>query len=137
MRAVVMADGQPDPGDKRVAADADLLIAADGGARWLVDRGLTPQVLVGDMDSVDEATIARLVTGGTEVIRHPREKDASDTELALEEAVRRGATEIVLLGALGGGRVDHELANLLLLVDADFAEREITVLRGSTTVRAV
>ncbi len=137
MRAVVVADGVPEPSDERVLAAADLVIAADGGAGWLDDLGREPDVLVGDLDSVDPALVDRLAAGGTTVVRHPREKDASDTELAIEEALRRGATEIVVVGALGGPRLDHELANLLLLADPALASDAIRIERGATRVRVL
>lgn len=137
MDAVVVADGDPAPGDERIAAGAGLLIAADGGAAWLATHRLVPHLLVGDLDSVEPALVDRLVAAGTEVIRHPSEKDASDTELAVGEAFERGAGEVAVLGALGGGRLDHELANLLLLVDPSLVERDVRIVRGSTLVRAL
>ncbi len=137
MRAVVVADGDPAPSDASVLADADLLIAADGGAGWLERIGRRPDLLVGDLDSVDPETAERLAGSGTEVIRHPVEKDASDTELALEVAFERGADEVLLLGVLGGRRIDHELANLLLLADADLASKDVRIVRGGTTVRVL
>lgn len=69
---------------------------------------------MGDFDSADPATLSALVHRGTPVVRVPVEKDQTDTHLALEEAVRRGATEIILVGGTGS-RLDHTLANVLLL----------------------
>jgi thiamine pyrophosphokinase len=93
---------------------ADLLIAADGGAAALHAQGIAPQVVVGDLDSLDEAMIAALRARGVELQQSPRAKDETDLELALLYAVERGATAIDLLGALGG-RWDHTLANVALL----------------------
>jgi len=137
MRAVVVADGDPAPSDARIAEDAELLIAADGGAGWLEEIGRRPDILVGDLDSVDPAVVRRLAAAGTEVIRHPAEKDASDSELALGVALDRGADEVVMLGALGGGRLDHELANLLLLADPELPGRDLRIVRAGTTVRVL
>jgi len=137
MRAVVVADGDPAPSDARIAEDAELLIAADGGAGWLEEIGRRPDILVGDLDSVDPAVVRRLAAAGTEVIRHPAEKDASDSELALGVALERGADEVVMLGALGGGRLDHELANLLLLADPELPRRDLRIVRAGTTVRVL
>lgn len=137
MRAVVVADGEPAPGDLAVAASADLLIAADGGATWIEANGMVPHLLVGDLDSVDPATVERLAAAGTLVERHPREKDASDAELAVGAALDRGAGAVVLLGALGGARLDHQLANLLLLADPALVGRDLRIVRGGTLVRAL
>jgi len=137
MLAVVVADGDPAPEDADVAKRADLVIAADGGARWLEGQGLRPHLVVGDLDSLDEPAVERLRGSGTRVTRHPAEKDASDTELALEAAVASGADRIVVLGAFGGSRIDHELANVLLLADPAFAGVDVRLQRGRTHLRAV
>ena len=75
----------------------------------------TPTVVVGDMDSADAARVEAVAAAGVPVIRTSSDKDESDTELAVLEAVRLGATRITVLGALGGPRLDHELANVWLL----------------------
>ena len=94
---------------------ADLVIAADGGARRLLDLEIVPHYLVGDLDSVAQQTLARLTSAGCQVQRYPAAKDATDTELAIELALDRGATHIDLVGATGGARLDHSVANVLLL----------------------
>lgn len=93
---------------------ADQVIAADGGANALAQYDRYPDVLVGDLDSVNPEVLARIAGGSCRLLRHPTAKDETDTELALLEAVRLGARRITLLGALGG-RIDHALANVLLL----------------------
>ena len=139
MKAVIVAGGEPHPADRAHLADADLLVAADAGAQWLADQGVTPHVLVGDMDSISPDLLAQLEAQGVAIERHPTEKDASDVELALERAVAAGAEEVILIGALGGERLDHELANLLLAADTAWASegREVSIVRGPTRVRAV
>ncbi len=138
MLAVVVAGGQPDPDDRTWASRADRLIAADGGAAWIDTLGRRPQLLVGDLDSVDASLVNRLEAAGVAVERHPVDKDATDTELALDAALRLGADRIVLLGALGGDRLDHELANLLLLTAERFrAPADVRIVRGATLVRAL
>lgn len=137
MDVVVVASG--DLLDSEVAwlDGADLVIAADGGAAWLERVGRRPDRLVGDLDSADPGTVDRLVERGTDVERHPVDKDASDTELALEAARRAGATSIVLLGAIGGERLDHEVANLLLLADPELADLDLRLVRGHSVTRVV
>jgi thiamine pyrophosphokinase len=96
------------------AAENDLLIGVDGGAVALLDAGLTPKLAIGDFDTIGEAGVVRLAEAGVEIAQFPAEKDATDTEIALETALRFGPKEIVLYGALGT-RMDHTLANLHLL----------------------
>jgi thiamine pyrophosphokinase len=121
LRAVILANGvapdaamvhrwlQPDEGTQA------RLICADGGARTALALGLKPDVVVGDLDSLDKAMQARLGEIGCRLVVYPAAKDWTDLELALQLAVQEGATEIVILGALGG-RLDQELANILLLL---------------------
>jgi len=137
MKVVVIASGDLDPRDVKWLDGADQVIAADGGANSLDRLGRRPDLLVGDLDSADAALVNRLAAASTRVERHPADKDASDTELALEAALAAGATEIVLLGAIGGERLDHELANVLLLTDPAHAGLDVRLARGSSSVRVL
>jgi len=137
MLVAVVASGAWAADDVRWLDRADLVVAADGGAATLDGLGRRPDRLIGDLDSVNAELVARLERAGVPVERHPTDKEATDTELALRAAVGAGATEIVLLGALGGDRLDHELANLLLLADPGLAASAIRVARGPTIVRAL
>lgn len=145
MRVVIIAAGQPadDEHWARWIRPGDLVIGADGGAAQALARGWTPRVVVGDMDSLTEADRSRLEGQGCEFIQHPRAKDETDLELALTYAVEQGAREIVILGALGG-RLDHTLANVLLLalpllggVPARIVREgeEVLLLRGGQSIR--
>jgi len=136
-RAVVVAGGVPDPADAELLDGVDLVVAADAGAAWLESIGRRPDLLVGDLDSTDPELVARLERAGVPVERHPADKDESDAELAVRRALRDGCDEVTILGALGGRRLDHELANLLLLVDPDVAGATLRIVRGGTLVRAV
>jgi thiamine pyrophosphokinase len=120
-RAVIIANGvAPDEATVRrwLQPEGDAvqvwLLCADGGARTALALGLQPEVVVGDMDSLDEVMQARLRAMGCRMVVYPAAKDWTDLELALRLAVEEGASEIVVMGALGG-RLDQELANLLLL----------------------
>ena len=94
-------------------ARADLVVAADGAAAFLVAQGIRPDVVVGDLDSVSGETLERLVADGVEVVCHPVHKNETDGELAVAEARRRGAVEVLLAGALGA--LDHTLGHLAIL----------------------
>jgi thiamine pyrophosphokinase len=71
------------------------------------------------------------------VIVHPAEKDESDTELALREAVDRGGDPVVITGAFGGERLDHAIANLLLLTLPVAGERDLSLVHGPSVVRVL
>lgn len=92
----------------------DKVIAADSGAASAVSLKITPDVVIGDFDSIDENTVVFLKKRNTEFIRFPKEKDATDTELAIDFAVKNGATKITVLGGAAGDRIDHVLANVFL-----------------------
>jgi thiamine pyrophosphokinase len=111
------------------------VIAADGGLAHARALGLAPDLLVGDLDSLAAAAAAEAAGTGTEILRAPTDKDESDTELALLEAVRRGATRITVLGAFGGPRLDHALANIWLLAHSGLAGVEVTLLDGAARAR--
>jgi thiamine pyrophosphokinase len=96
-------------------ARADLVIAADSGAATALKYGYTPGIVVGDFDSLDAALLEELSERGSQVWRVEVEKDETDTELAVQVAIEQGATSITLLGAIGGVRFDHTMANILLL----------------------
>ena len=135
MLVVVVASGAMSASDDRWLDRADLVIAADGGFSSLDALGRRPDRLVGDMDSTHPGLVDRLEADGVPIERHPADKEATDTELAVRAAIDAGATQVVILGALGGPRFDHELANLLLLADTRLADVDAWIVRGATTVR--
>lgn len=104
-------------------AGLDLVIAADGGARHAAALGFQLDRWVGDGDSIDPGDLAALAAAGVRVDRVAREKDASDTELAILAAIEAGADELTILGGLGGVRVDHALTNVALLEHPALAGR--------------
>lgn len=118
-------------------AEETLVLAADGGALVAESLGLRPDVVVGDGDSLSAADAERMRAAGTELISHPRAKEESDTELAARLAVARGATRLWIVGALGGSRFDHALANVLLLALPELAAVDAALADGLTTVRLV
>jgi thiamine pyrophosphokinase len=135
MYAVIIANA-PDLEIAPYAAQfgaAELLIAADGGALPLLRAGLRPHIVIGDMDSLDDASLRALGEQGAELRRYPREKDATDLELALLHTAAAGATEIDVLGGLGG-RWDHTLANVALLALPELIGRRVRLLVDRQTL---
>jgi thiamine pyrophosphokinase len=92
-----------------------LVVAADVGAVTALRLGFPPSVVVGDFDSIDPAALADLQRQGVSVEAYPRDKDATDGQIAVERALASQVDELVLVGFLGGPRLDQELANVLLL----------------------
>lgn len=112
-------------------AGADLVIAADGGLRHAAPLRLTPDLLVGDLDSVDAATLA--AHPGLAIERHPAAKDALDLELAIDAAMARGAGRITVVGGLSG-RLDQTLATVLVVQARHAAGASLEVLDGRRAV---
>ena len=137
MKVIVVAGGDAVARDADLLAEADLVIAADAGAHWLEDQGRLPDRVVGDMDSVRPALLARLAARGVVLERYAVDKDASDLELAIRSAVHAGADQIVILGAAGGVRLDHEIANLLLLAEPAWRGIDLRLKRDRASARAV
>ena len=123
MRALIFANGDaPDRSTAaRWAADADLIIAADGGTRHALSIGVMPHIVIGDLDSLAETDRAEVERSGVPFNIYPARKDYTDLELALRHALQQGATEIIIFSALGG-RWDQSLANILLLTWPELAQ---------------
>ena len=144
--AVVLASGDPLPAalldDVAEAIDrASLTIAADGGIVHAHRAGREVDVLVGDLDSVGPAALERARRAGTEVLAHPVDKSMTDLDLALELVRERlGATEAspeVLVVGGHGGRLDHLIANLLVLASERHAALRISGWWGTDVVHIV
>lgn len=144
MHVVIFANGTIDNPEsiRHYLAPCDLMLCADGGTRHAHALGVRPDVVVGDMDSLDQDLRDELGAVGTEFLAFPAAKDETDLELALLYAVERGATQITVLGAWGG-RIDHELGNVLLLAHPGLAgvavrmvsgRQEITLIRRELTL---
>lgn len=113
VRALVIAHGEPPSPEliQRLAAAAELVVAADGGALIALAHGLMPDAVVGDLDTMSEHPEAPIPPD-----RFHREDvlDTTDLQKSIAYAIERGATEVDVI-AHGGGRADHALANLSVL----------------------
>ena len=135
--AIVVAHGDCDPPLRlhEWQARADLVFAADGGACHALALGLRPHLVIGDMDSLAPETRAELARLGASVEQHASDKDETDLELAVRAALERGASEVVILCALGG-RADHLLANVMLLAAPQLEGRALLA-SGDTEISLV
>ena len=120
----------PDHIPERPAKD-DLVIAADSGLENARALGIEVSTVVGDYDSLGHAPD---VDAGVEVVTVPTEKDVTDTQLAVEYALQKGARDITILGGLGG-RLDHTLANISILEDLLTKGVRATIADGQNRVR--
>ena len=133
-RVVLFANGQAKPGFEVSLLPGDFLVAVDGGLRHLQRLGLKPDLLIGDLDSVDASELAEIVDAGIEVHRFPPAKDQTDLELALEYVLENGYAQIVIAYPFGD-RVDHTLGNLSLLSRLDLAGISISLEDGQVEAR--
>lgn len=104
-------DVEPTPRLYEQVADARV-IAADSGIIHAAALGLSPQLWIGDFDSSDAAAMA--ANANVERTVFPSDKDKTDGELAIDAAIARGATALILVGAFGGPRCDHSFLHLTL-----------------------
>ena len=111
MEPVCYIVGAMEPGELRFAPHRPrLVIAADRGLYYLERRGIRPDLIVGDFDSLGRTP------EGENVLRHPVEKDDTDTMLAVKTGLERGETEFHIYGGMGGRRTDHTIANFQALL---------------------
>jgi thiamine pyrophosphokinase len=138
VRIVIVANA-PVNADARllqIAASADYIIAADGGAQSLAAAGIVPHLLVGDLDSLSDDHVDWLIAQGVEVQRYAREKDETDLELALLAAVARNASHIDLFCVLGG-RWDHTVATIAMLCLPMLIGRTVRIFADGQTLAIV
>ncbi|MEE8498669.1 MAG: thiamine diphosphokinase [Acidimicrobiia bacterium] len=131
---LILTGGGPAP--TTPLPDADIVIAADSGLGLAAALAVHVDLVVGDLDSVDRSQLDTAITDGAAVEEHPTNKDATDLDLALQAAVDRGATRIVLAGG-GAGRIDHLLGIAMLLTDERWADAAIEWHSGSSITHVV
>ena len=133
--AIVLAGG--DTVDPDVIEDLPhdgFNVAADSGLDQALALDLEVDLIVGDMDSVSPEALSAY--DGVPIELHPADKDQTDLELALRAAIRMGVDRIIIVGG-SGGRLDHFLANALLISSADFSEVDVEWLTGDARLHVV
>lgn len=109
----------------RILARADFIVAADSGYDLMRSTGVQPDLLVGDMDSIQGFSRAEKLLGVDRIVSFDREKDETDTEIGLRILRERGAKSVTIVGG-GGGRMDHLIAILRLFEREDRPKEWIT-----------
>jgi thiamine pyrophosphokinase len=115
---------------------ADVVIAADSGLGHALALGCHVDLVVGDLDSAAPSDLERAAAAGSVIERHPVAKDATDLELALEAARAHGADHVVVIGG-HGGRLDHFLANALVLTSPALAGMRVEARVGDADLVVV
>ena len=132
-KTIIFANGKPTIDLSEIPPliePGDTIICADGGAVHALAAGLTPDLIVGDLDSLPQDVQVMMRAREVEIESHSAKKDQTDLELALAAAIERGADEILLLTVLGG-RLDQHLANILLLARPEWAGVRLSLAEGN------
>jgi thiamine pyrophosphokinase len=127
-RMIIFANGElPDLEKARLLLHPDdYIICADGGTHHALALGLTPNLVIGDMDSINQDEWQELEKSGVSIELFPRDKNETDLELAINRAIELDPNEIIIIGALGG-RLDQTLGNIALLATSLHAPRTIRI----------
>ena len=135
-QVIVLSGGEPIGTDRDFELPDDaFVIAADSGLHHAAPLGLTVDLIVGDMDSVDPGTLTDAVDAGSLADRYPVDKDHTDLELAFNAAIAAGAERILVVGS-HEGRLDHLLGAIGLFASTALLVHEIVWTDGRTVVTA-
>ncbi|MGN0542403.1 MAG: thiamine diphosphokinase [Acutalibacteraceae bacterium] len=113
-----------------IKSDGDIVIAADGGYKYLKQAGIKPDIVIGDFDSLGKEP------EGEKIIRLKPEKDVTDTYAAVSEGIKCGYSRFNIYGALGG-RIEHTLANIQLIASLSEKNMQASIFDGSTVITAI
>ena len=121
-RIIIFANGElPDLDKARLLLEKDdYIISADGGTRHALALNVQPNLIIGDMDSVERGQLQKLKENDVLMELFPHNKNETDLELAINHAIERKPKGLVIIGALGG-RLDQTLGNIALLTDLRLA----------------
>lgn len=118
---------------KKNIKKTDFLIAVDGGANQIEKIGLTPNLVIGDMDSINQKLLEKYKS-----IKYPHKKDKTDFELAINYCLEKKFNEIIIFGILGD-RIDHLLANIFLIakLQVTSSRLQIKIIEGKKEIFVV
>lgn len=130
-RIVLFANGElPEPENiARLINKEDFLIAVDGGLNHMNGLGLKPDLIIGDLDSVEEEILEKFRKQNVKIEKYPIDKDQNDLELAIQAAVGMKPESIWIAAALGN-RIDQTLANIFLLTREDLMDIDTHLVDG-------
>lgn len=115
-RAVVVCNGDSPSAEftHKIIRSTDFIICANGGSKIALKLGIIPHVAIGDLDSLSKKYVKELNTLKVKLIKHPKDKDQTDSELAIEFIKKKGIKSLVVFGIFGD-RIDHFLGTLTYL----------------------
>lgn len=127
-RVIIFANGDLSDPDRTRALlrPDDFILCADGGTRHALALGVKPNLIIGDMDSIDRNQFDDLQKADVEVELFPRDKNETDLELAVDMAIGLDPGEILIVAALGG-RMDQTLANIAVLASPNLLHRPVRI----------
>jgi thiamine pyrophosphokinase len=119
---------------KKTLARFDKTIAVDSGASHCLKLNLVPDYMIGDFDSIDKKTLKFFGEKGSRIVPLSSEKDQTDTEKALDLALKMGASTITILAGIAGTRTDHLIGNILLLGKNKYKKVQIKFADGDQEI---
>lgn len=116
MKVIIVGSGKIRNTEKLVSvcSDSDYIICADGGAVAVSEVNLVPDIIIGDLDSIEKDVLNKYKKLNIKFNKYPSKKDFTDMELCIDHALGIGAKDITIMGGTGS-RLDHSLANIFLL----------------------
>lgn len=116
MKAAIIAFGDNVDGSELIKEieSSNCIICADGGGELAYRNGIIPNYLIGDFDSLDQGILDFFRSKAVEIIKYPRDKDYTDTEICVYKALELGCMDICIISGVGS-RIDHSLGNIGLL----------------------
>ena len=134
--AVIFLGGDLPSPNALVNVDPHVVIAADSGYAHAHGMGVEVHVLIGDLDSISMEHHTHAQVAGAQIVTAPRDKDQTDTELAIEWAVANGYEQLHLVYG-GGDRFDHHLGAVQSLANPQLANVRVTAAIGEAFVHAI
>ncbi|HSM25649.1 MAG TPA: thiamine diphosphokinase [Anaerolineaceae bacterium] len=132
---ILFANGEFEKSERimEIISQSALIVAIDGGVGHVIQLGLSPNIIIGDLDSVDQSDLATFEENGVDIKRYPTQKDETDLELAIEYVLDLGFDQVFICGA-SGGREDHFLGNILLISNPVFMNKDIKILTKKSEI---
>ncbi len=107
-----------------------IIIGCDGGAQHAINLGITPHIVLGDMDSISSKLKKNLENNNVKFVSYPVKKDNTDAELAVDYAIQQECNDIILTGILGA-RIDHMLATIHMLANPKWEKINLRIIEGN------